>query len=94
LNQKEGWVTDTMAHRILQTQDGGERFEPLPISGNPYYLFFQDSQSGWAIVRHDRTDQIVKTQDAGMTWSSVELNETLPTEWTEGQLLRLLKRPR
>jgi len=94
LNDKEGWVTDSTGNRMLHTKDAGEHFEPIVVPGDPHYLFFQDSQNGWAILRRDRTDQIVKTLDAGLTWQSVGTSDPLPNGWSEGQLLRVLKRRR
>jgi photosystem II stability/assembly factor-like uncharacterized protein len=94
LNDKEGWVTDTTGRRVLHTRNAGQHVEPISVPGEPYYVFFQDSRCGWVILRRDKTDQIVKTLDAGQTWTTVETPEPLPNGWPEGQLHRLLKQAR
>ncbi|HZJ22733.1 MAG TPA: glycoside hydrolase domain-containing protein [Anaerolineales bacterium] len=88
LDSQTGWISVKQTSgsnfslgTLFQTSDGGSSWNrfTLPVSDN---IYFSDPFTGWA-TGGPASDQIFKTQDAGITWKSVrpeDIGQDIQTE--------------
>ena len=94
----EGWLVGIFTTNLFHTKDAGESWSAVPLvmdsqEAHGWGVYFTDSNVGWVIV--DDSCCVLKTINAGKTWTKISLpefaREDIPPRWYEGKVLQWLQ---